>query len=213
MDVFFTKCKYGFLWEYFLNVDVVSICWWYFSGSILDKVLDARLQPLLSFRFVSSSQVFANMSFLVWSYRNLILWGSLNIHFLSWWNQMCRNNSCGDVGIVTLGCFIFRMSRFCVKVDVSVCGFWKDHIDKVCWFRVMQISKKLIVLVDYDISNFMTDFIIFVSLYFWQSSNNSFSESSSSVLMKNMSSIKRSHVKGFFTVYLWNSLRRDVSNM
>ena len=69
------------------------------------------------------------------------------------------------------------------------------------------------VLVDGDISNFMTGFIFFVSLYFWQSAKNSFNESSPSVQMKNMSSIKRSHIKSFFTVYLWKSLRSDVSNM
>ena len=54
----------------------------------------------------------------------------------------------------------------------------------------METSKKLAVLVDFDISNFMTDFIFFVSLYFWQNPKNSFNESSPSVQMKITSSIK-----------------------
>ena len=76
----------------------------------------------------------------------------------------------------------------------------------------MQTSKKLMVSVGCDISNFMADFIFFVSLYFWQNTKNSFSESSPSVHMKNTSWMKRSLIKGFFPVFLWKSLRSDVSN-
>ena len=40
------------------------------------------------------------------------------------------------------------------------------------------------------ISNFMTNFIFFISLYLWQSAKNSFNESWPSVQMENTSSIK-----------------------
>ena len=37
-------------------------------------------------------------------------------------------------------------------------GFEETVVDKVCWFRAIKRSKKLMVLVDCDITNFMTDF-------------------------------------------------------
>ena len=44
-------------------------------------------------------------------------------------------------------------------------GLEKTVIEKASWFMVMKTSKKLMVLVDCDISNLMTSFIFFVSLY------------------------------------------------
>ena len=85
-------------------------------------------------------------------------------------------------------------------------GFEKTVVDKIFDLGVIQTSKKLLAVLDCDISNFMDDFIFFISLYFWQNAKNYLNESSLSVQIKNMLSIKRSHI-------LWKSLRCDVSNM
>ena len=64
----------------------------------------------------------------------------------------------------------------------------------------MQTSKKLIVLVDCDISNFMTNFKFFVSLYFWQNAN----EFSVSVQIKNMFSFNciSANLSGYIDFFL-----------
>ena len=65
----------------------------------------------------------------------------------------------------------------------------------------MHTSKKLIVLVDYDISTLMTDFYILFSLRLLQKAKSSLNAPSTFFQIKNTSSITLSHIKGLFTVF------------
>ena len=156
----------------FLELMSFSICWWYFFWSVWDKCSSARCQvvtivfPFWIFLFCGRnlSQAFASISFAsTFSLAIVTLFYGKVWIFITF----------PDI-IIILEQILWRLRKCNFRMFSKLCSGWqnielrymrasvgleKTVIEKASWFMVMKTSKKLMVLVDCDISNLMTNFI------------------------------------------------------